>query len=232
MNSTDTEIIACHGWGMSSAFWDPLFEQFDDSYSINKYDRGYFSHPNTPQFSEAAGKKNVLFTHSLGLHLCSDDIVSSADHLVVMGGFMNFQPIDDSEQEKTKLLLRQMLSQFVESPKKVLEEFYTNASQPAGSSPKIPENLNHELLLEDLNLFLEDQFPRQRFFDVPKITIIHGTDDHIVSRHQAREMYHELRYHSQYFELKQSGHLFPFTNPGACFEIIQSVLSSKVEVDA
>ena len=231
MDSSNTEIIACHGWAMTSSFWNPLIEYFDEDYRFKKSDRGYFSDPNSPEFSEKNGKLKVLLTHSLGLHWCSDDLVNSADHLVIMGGFLNYQPFENSKQNRSKLMLREMLSQFVEAPKKVLEEFYRKASQPAGSYPKVPESLNHELLLEDLNLFLEDQFPRQRFFDVPQITILHGTDDHVVSRHQAREMYHELRYYSQYFELKQSGHLFPFTNPGACYEIIKSVLSSRTEVD-
>ncbi len=228
MSDKQIQLIAYHGWGMDATFWKPLFELFDANISATASDRGYFSDAKNETFDKKTSGKKVVLTHSLGLHWCDDDVLNKADHLIVLGGFLNFHPADKKENRKSKLILREMLSQFVESPEKVLQQFYENASSPSKNSLSIPENLNHDMLLGDLTLFMEDHFRQQRLFELPEITIIHGSQDRIVSHHQAREMYHALRYSSQYFELKNAGHLFPIYSKETCHEFIKSVLSSEV----
>jgi len=213
---------------MDATFWNPLFELFDAGFSAKASDRGYFSDSKSETFDPDKPGKKVVLTHSLGLHWCDDDVLNQADHLIILGGFLNFHPADKKENRKSRLILREMLSQFVESPEKVLQQFYENASSPSENTLSIPEELNHDILLGDLTLFMEDHFRQQRLFEVPDVTIIHGSKDRIVSHHQAREMYHALRYSSQYFELKNAGHLFPIYSKKACFNFIKSVLSSEV----
>ncbi|MEX0661086.1 MAG: alpha/beta hydrolase [Balneolaceae bacterium] len=228
MPDNQLQLIAYHGWGMGATFWNPLFELFDDTISAQASDRGYFSESKSAEFNTKISGKKVILTHSLGLHWCDDEVLSKADHLIILGGFLNFHPADKKESRKSKLILREMLSQFVESPQKVLQQFYENASSPSKNSIAVPENLNHDVLLGDLTLFMEDHFRQQRLFEVPEISIIHGSKDQIVSHHQAREMYHALRYSSQYFELKNAGHLFPIYSKKTCYNFIKSVLSSEV----
>lgn len=228
MADNQLQLIAYHGWGMDATFWNPLFELFDTNISSKASDRGYFSDSKKEEFDTKISGKKVVLTHSLGLHWCDDNVLNQADHLIILGGFLNFHPADKKESRKSKLILREMLSQFVESPKKVLQQFYEKASSPSANSLTIPENLNHDVLLGDLTLFMEDHFRQQRLFEVPEISIIHGAKDRIVSHHQAREMYHALRYSSQYFELMNAGHLFPIYAKETCYDFIKSVLSSEV----
>lgn len=228
MSDKQIQLIAYHGWAMEASFWNPLFELFDANIFATASDRGYFSESKNAEFDIKFSGKKVVLTHSLGLHWCDDEVLNQADHLIILGGFLNFHPAEKKENRKSKLILREMLSQFVESPKKVLHQFFENASSPSQNNIAIPENLNHDVLLGDLTLFMEDHFRQQRLFEVPEITIIHGSKDRIVSHHQAREMYHALRYSSQYFEIKNAGHLFPIYSKESCNDFIKSVLSSEV----
>lgn len=221
----DTHIIAYHGWGFSAGFWDPLRFILDDGIRFETAERGYFSAPSRPQFDEEQSIRKIVLAHSYGLHWCDRDVLSQTDHLVIMGGFLNFHPEEVNEHRRSKLVLRQMLSQFVKAPKTVLKQFYNNTFFPQKPSFKLPSNLNHDLLLADLSDLDRDEQSHQKVHNLDSITILHGSEDLIVHKHSAREMYRALRYRSQYFEILNAGHAFPVTHAEKCLEILNPILA-------
>lgn len=221
-------VIACHGWGFSRVFWNPLRNLIDGKFHFEVAERGYFASATSPQFTPSStGHLNVLITHSYGLHWCSDELLKQADHLIIMGGFLQFHPDEVNEKKRSKLIVRQMLSRFVEEPIEVLEQFYKNCFYPQKSGLKPPGNINHDLLLADLSDMQYDRQPRQRIFDMNMITILHGADDLVVHKQSARQMFNELKYRSQYFEIVRAGHAFPITHADKCLEILKTVTESE-----
>lgn len=224
MNKKPVQVIAYHGWGFDNSFWKPLQSQLKPNVLFKAADRGYFSNDISPDFETEEPATKVVFTHSFGLHWCPDNVLEQADHLMIFGGFMNFHPAPENENKRSKLVIRQMLSQFVESPAIVLEQFYKNSFHPQIPAWQPPDSLHHDLLLSDLSNIQQDSQPQQRIFDVDALTILHGSDDLIVPRETARDMFHSLRYRSQYFEIMQAGHAFPVTHIEKCAEIFNTVI--------
>lgn len=215
--------MAYHGWGFDSNIWQPLREKFDPYVKFDCADRGYFSDSSEPSWKKDPQTEKLLFVHSYGLHWCSKEIIQQADHLVMISSFLNFHPAEKKEYKRSKLLLRKMLAQFVESPELVLEKFYKDTYYPEEIKLHAPSNLNHDLLLSDLSDLDQDNRKNAQVFDMGSITIIHGAKDQIVSNETARDMYKKLRLRSQYFEIKKGGHGLPFTHSSKIFEILNSL---------
>lgn len=229
MNKQPVQVIAYHGWGFDASFWKPLQSQLKSKVQFTAADRGYFSKEKDPEFTPDESSTKIVLTHSFGLHWCPDKVLEQADHLMVLGGFLNFHPSLENENKRSKLVIRQMLSQFVESPETVLEQFYKSSFHPQQNTWEPPESLHHDLLLSDLSNIQQDSQPQQRIFDVDALTILHGSDDLIVPRQTARDMYHSLRYRSQYFEIMNAGHAFPVTHIEKCAEIFNTVIFTNGE---
>lgn len=226
MNAADIEVIAFHGWGFDSSFWQPL-QQNLDQISFLFADRGYFLEPSNPEFSKPNASYKVVMAHSNGMHTCPDEILNQADHLFILGGFLRFYPSQRILRKKKKLMVRQWITQLVDQPENVLIEFYKYCFEPEDQQLRPAKEIDHDKLLNDLTVLDEDNYSLQRFFDVPNITILHGSSDQIISQDEAREMYHSLRFNSQYFEILNTGHSFPFTHPQKTADIIQTVLSEN-----
>lgn len=227
MPDPKTHVVACHGWGFSRTFWNPIRDLLDDTFIFDVAERGYFSKKKTPKFCTNSDLSKVLITHSYGLHWCSDTLLKQADHLIIMGGFLQFHPQNKDEGSRSKLIVRQMLSHFVEKPDEVLKQFYKNSFHPTKTNLNAPKDMDHDLLLADLSDLHRDLQPRQRIFDMNNITIIHGSDDLIVQKQNARQMFNELKYRSQYFEILRAGHAFPVTHADKCLEIIKTVIEPE-----
>lgn len=227
MPDPKTHVIACHGWGFNRTFWNPIHDLLDNTFIFDVAERGYFSEKKAPEFCANPDLLKVLITHSYGLHWCSDSLLKQADHLIVMGGFLQFHPNKKDEGRRSKLIVQQMLSHFVKKPLEVLEQFYKNSFHPSKTKLNAPKDMDHDLLLADLSDLHRDLQPRQRIFDMNNITIIHGSDDLIVQKQNARQMFNELKYRSQYFEILRAGHAFPVTHADKCLEIIKTVIDPK-----
>jgi pimeloyl-[acyl-carrier protein] methyl ester esterase len=219
-----THIIAYHGWGFTASFWDSIKKYLHGGVLFESADRGYFSKPSNPDFNGSRSGNKVVFTHSFGLHWCENEVLEAADHLVIFSGYLNFHPSQQDEFRRSKLVLRQMLSQFVKEPETVLKQFYRNSFFPQQNDVSIPDSINHDLLLADLSKIDSDEHGKQRIFDSKSITILHGSDDLIVDKSGARDMYHSLRYRSQYFEIMNAGHALPVTHAEKSSEIINSLI--------
>lgn len=224
MPKAEIHIIAFHGWGFDASFWNSIKSKLSGRIKFSAADRGYFKKVVNPVFTNEAGIQKIIFTHSFGLHLCPDELLSQCDHLVIFGGFLRFYPGDKKGRIKKKLSVKQWTTQIIEAPQDVLKQFYSYAFAPDDVSIKPPHILDHDRLLSDLTRLDRDNNHLQRFYEVPKITILHGADDQIVSQETARNMYHSLRFNSQYFELLNAGHAFPVTHSKKCVDIVHTVL--------
>lgn len=227
MSKTDIEVIAFHGWGFDSSFWNPIKSILSEEFTFKCADRGYFLKPYSPEYDESDSTQKVVFAHSNGVHTCSDTTLNEADHLFIFGGFLRFYSDNRIDRKKKKLLVRQWITQIIDQPKRVLNQFYKFCFEPDEQQLHPSLNVDHDKLLNDLTKLDNDDNDLQRFYDVPQITILHGSDDQIISQDQARKMYHSLRFNSQYFEILNTGHSFPFTHPKKCADIIKTVLSEK-----
>jgi pimeloyl-[acyl-carrier protein] methyl ester esterase len=221
------QVLAYHGWGFDTSIWKPLQANLEPNVDFKAADRGYFSDSYSPSWDDSLSSEKLLLVHSYGLHWCDQSVLQNADHLVIISGFLKFHPIPEEKYKRSKFFLRKMQSQFVESPKKVLQKFYERVFHPEEPKIEVPGNLRHDLLLSDLGDLDHDNRKNANIFDMNSITIFHGAEDQIVDNELAREMFSKLRLRSQYFEVKKAGHAIPFTHSSKIFEILNSLLQIK-----
>ncbi|MDZ7719393.1 MAG: alpha/beta hydrolase [Balneolaceae bacterium] len=224
MSDKKYQVIAYHGWGFDPSIWQPLQEKMTPSAHFQAADRGYFSGSMLPSWDESLNSEKLLLVHSYGLHWCDSEVLQKADHLVIISGFLKFHPESGKEYKRSKFALRKMQSQFVDSPRKVLQKFYERVFYPQEPELDLPKNLQHDLLLSDLGDLDHDNRQNADIFDTNSITIIHGSEDKIVNNELARYMFSKLRLRSQYFEIKKAGHGVPYTHSSKIFEILNSLL--------
>ena len=220
----DLEILAYHGWGFDSSIWSPLRKQFPNNASWKNSDRGYFSKPTSPHFTEKSGTKMVL-THSFGLHLCPNEILDRADTLIIYSGFLHFHPQAAQFRRRSKQVVAEMISKFKERPYDVLKAFYRNVFHPEKEFDLPPKTINNELLLEDLKLLNKNKRALPSLKKNAKVFIFHGADDAIVPKHKGRDLYQKFGKQAQYFEIKQSGHGLPLTQADRCWRMIESEIT-------
>jgi pimeloyl-[acyl-carrier protein] methyl ester esterase len=220
MKHPHIHIIAYHGWGISKDAWKPWQKFFSDSIQFDAADRGYFGKPFKPIFNPSCNKK-VVFAHSFGLHWCDQALLKEADLLVLFSGFLKFHPEPKKQEQNSILKLQQMMGRFVEKPVEVLQTYYKDLFHP-NKPLAIPEgSLNHELLLEDLSLLHTSEIGLQILHQVPFIKIFHGSEDKIIPKKSARDLYHQLRHRSQYYEILHKGHSLAFTDADSCYPILK-----------
>lgn len=227
MSNKKYHVLAYHGWGFNPSIWKSLEHELSPFVDFDAANRGYFSDSYLPSWNGSTETENVLLVHSYGLHWVDQEVIQKADHLVILGGFLNFHPNSEKEHKRSKLTLRKMQSQFVDAPEKVLSTFYKQVFHPEQASMDVPGNFRHDLLLSDLGDLDRDNRNNAEIFDMNSITIIHGAEDQIVSNEVARNMYSKLRLRSQYFEIKKAGHGIPVTHSSKIFEILNSLLRIK-----
>lgn len=215
-------IIAYHGWGFDRACWQPwkdLFAQQGEDLLMS--DRGYFNAPSLPVMP-ITDHKTIVLVHSYGLHLCPLEQLQRAELLVLFSSFLSFHPWSESKRRRSHLMLAQMMTQFEANPQSVLEKFKAKCYHPVSweRSSDSSTALNSELLLrdlEDLNICSLDVALLKK---IPKILILHGVQDRIVSVEKGQELSEHLPDNSQYIEIEQAGHGLPFTHTDTCWSWI------------
>lgn len=221
MDKQKGEVIACHGWGFDASCWNGWKRYVEPDFDFRTFERGYFSaDARSPEFSTDPGLKIVL-AHSFGLHLCKKTNISDADLLIIFGGFIHFHPSAAQFKRRSKMILDQMISRFVNQPTQVLEKFYQNVFYPQNPWNVPDKEQNEELLLSDLKTLNNAVLNIETLKKVPKISILHGFDDGIVPRRKGRQLYNELRLQSKYFEIKKAGHALPFTHSDRCWSFVE-----------
>lgn len=225
-----TTIIAYHGWGFDRTCWQPwknlLAQRGDD---LITSDRGYFHSSSLPLTSPTADYRTILIAHSYGLHLCPSEQLQRADLLVLFSSFLAFHPQSKVKRRRSLLMLSQMMTQFETSPQSVLETFRTKCYYPVPWERSSDSNkaLNSELLLHDLKDLNICSLDVSLLKKIPKILILHGAQDRIVSVEKGRELFEHLPDNSQYIEIEQAGHGLPFTHIDTCWSWILQRLGTE-----
>jgi pimeloyl-[acyl-carrier protein] methyl ester esterase len=224
-----TTIIAYHGWGFDRTCWQPwkdLFAQRGEDLFMS--DRGYFT-PSALSITSPTDHRTIVLAHSYGLHLCPAEQLQRADLLVLFSSFLAFHPQLELKRRRSLLMLSQMMTQFETNPQSVLETFKAKCYHPVAweRSSDSSKALNSELLLHDLKSLDVCLFDVALLKKIPKILILHGAQDRIVSVEKGRELFQHLPDNSQYIEIEQAGHGLPFTHIDACWSWICQRLDAE-----
>ena len=216
-----TDIIAYHGWGYAPTCWQPWQVMNQPGWRMQRFDRGYFGTPFSPSF-EAAASTKIIFAHSYGLHLCPKPQLQQADWLIIFSSFIHFHPEDDRIKRRSVQILDQMVRQFQDQPKLVLDNFRSKCCSPASCAEATPTDFDQELLLEDLKQLGLSTVDMGELERIPHLLILQGDRDRIVSPAQAQQL-HEKLPTSQYFLIENAGHALPFTHFQECWSIWQQL---------
>ncbi|HYW36081.1 MAG TPA: alpha/beta hydrolase [Balneolaceae bacterium] len=225
---SDIEILAYHGWGFDARCWNNWEMLMPDSIDWKSMDRGYFREPRSPEFSASTPTK-IVFTHSFGLHQCSDEVTQKADILVIFSGFLRFHPTAAQFRRRSKQVVNQMIRQFQDEPLKVLKVFYRNVYHPQKTFELPREIRDTSLLLEDLKKLNTRERSLPSVKENANIFIFHGTDDAIVPKRKGRGLFDKFGNKAQYFEIQNSGHALPMTHAEKCWQMIQPEILHPVQ---
>jgi len=216
----DCQFYAYHGWGFDAHLWKHWQEPLKPFGTFNAYDRGYFKEPKTLGAVKPS-EKSVLISHSYGLHWIEENQLAHADMLIILSGFLSFHPYAAQYRRRSRLIMQEMINQFEINPEQVLRKFYENCFAPQEAPETGFRDLNHRLMLEDLQLLQNAELEIDTLKKVGKICILHGSEDQIVPYKKGRQLYTHLQGHSQYFEIRDAGHALPLTHHQQCIEFIK-----------
>lgn len=216
--TADLQIIAFHGWAFSGSYWEPWAERLSDFGHFQSYDRGYFNKPREIEITSS--NYSILIAHSFGLHFIDEKLFEQADLLVITGGFLHFHPYAAQYKRRSRLVLREMINNMEVKPEEVLKQFYQNCYAPQEYNGREINEINHQLMLDDLQKLQTSQLDAELLKKAGKICILHGSEDHIVPKKKGREIYTQLSEKARYFEIKDAGHALPFTHHQQCLDFI------------
>lgn len=216
----ECQFTLYHGWGFDSSLWRHWQGALEPLGRFSAYDRGYFKTAKAPRDPDPT-EKSVLISHSYGLHWIGEDQLNRADMLIIVSGFLYFHPYAAQYRRRSRLVMQEMINQFEINPEKVLKKFYQNCFAPQAPHETEFQDLDHRLLLEDLQLLQNAELDIDKLKRVDKICILHGYKDQIVPNKKGRQLYTQLQEHSQYFEIKNAGHALPLTHHRQCIEFIK-----------
>lgn len=216
---SDCQIIAYHGWGFGADFWQGWGQSLSDIGQFGAVDRGYFNDPHQVTVSQQ-GNPVVFVTHSLGLHMIEESLFDEVDLLIVIGGFLHFHPYAAQYKRRSRFVLQEMINDFEVHPKETLHKFYENCYAPQDPPEDDITDINHQLLLDDLNALQISERNPETLQKADRICIFHGSKDHIVPNKKGRQIYNQCQQKARYFELKDAGHALPKTHHEQCMEFI------------
>jgi pimeloyl-[acyl-carrier protein] methyl ester esterase len=202
-------------------------EKSDLDIQFDRADRGYSGTSQSFQFDKS-DRKNVMITHSFGLHWCPEEQLRSADLLVVIGGFLQFHPQTAQFRRRSRRMLTRMIEEMHSDPEKVMYRFLENCYLPEPVEEREEwKQVNLMQLIEDLNRLNRAELQGELLKKIPKLCILHGSKDRIVSKSKAREIYNRVYSSSRYMEIKEAGHAVPFTQPERCWSFIEPELAAE-----
>jgi len=207
-------FIFQHGWGFSSAVWN-AWRTYEYGGNCQFLDRGYWGRAVEPRLTN---HRNVLVTHSLGLHF-AEPCFAEVDCLVILSGFEHFHGKSISSGRFTHKHIKRMLARIHEDADGLLADFYRDCG--CSLSPGCHPDLS--LLEDDLHLLDTSHAALQKMQAIPKILLLHGAVDRIVAPDRARELNRALPGSVLEF-IPQAGHGLPCTHADVCWRIIKDFL--------
>lgn len=226
----DCQFFAFHGWGFAGSDWQSWRSNLSEYGTFQTYDRGYFTDPN--EITLSRDSLTVLISHSFGLHFIEQPFFEQADLLIVNSGFLYFHPYTAQYKRRSRLILQEMINSMEVKPEEVLQEFYENCYPPKNFPGREIVDLDHQLLLDDLQKLQSSEMDPQLLKKVGKICILHGSDDRIVPKRKGREIYTQFGEKSRYFEVKGAGHALPFTHHRQCLDFIIPEIEELIKINA
>ncbi|MEX0721312.1 MAG: hypothetical protein WD059_11630 [Balneolaceae bacterium] len=217
------EIIAYHGWGFGSDFWNPWKDLLPREVIFKTAGRGYFFEEIKPRFSNSESPK-ILFLHSFGLHWCPPKQIERADCIVIFNGFRTFHPEEEPAKTMSERVLRKMISGFKKDPQKVLSEFWKNTFHPFEASYKNTSEIDSSLLLKDLELLDSSRFNTASFQDGKPIISIDGGRDKILGKPRGKEFTELTKRDAVYHFIQEAGHSLPATFASDCWSFINAMI--------
>lgn len=222
----EIEIIAFHGWGLSSHFWNEWKSLIPDNVSFVSANRGYFNDPETPAFSRGSHFK-LLMVHSFGLHWCPHDLFLKANAIAIFNSFEQLQPAEGTHALTMQKVLNNMVHTFQSDPDLVLSKFFNNVFYPEKKIPEILPvgSMNKELLLKDLEIMSKTIFDLNVLDRTKPIMYIEGGRDKILQIPRA-ERFAQLsggNFISHF--IKQAGHALPVTHFQESWSYISTMIA-------
>lgn len=234
------EIILQHGWAFDKTCWrgwmPHLRENQECDITIQTPDRGYFGEATKVEPFQHKDSVKVVVAHSLGLHLLPTEILKSCDLLVLASSFSKFHggsPLDVKRSERTISLMQKRLQ---ETPMDVLDEFYSNCYHPLLTSQMLlmrntQKEVNLDLLENDLQLLDENVFDLEIISKIPKILLVHGSEDGIVNTSHSHALSESLPT-SSLVVFEGAGHSLPLTHVAPVWICLRNKLRSLLAVNA
>ncbi|MTI88025.1 MAG: hypothetical protein FH748_08660 [Balneolaceae bacterium] len=221
------EIIAYHGWGFSSDFWDVWKKSVPSSVKIKTADRGYFFEKKSPVFSSNNRSLKLLFLHSFGAHWCPAEQLMQADIVIIFNGFKTFHPEDKREKNKSRLLLNRMINRFEDKPQQVLADFLANSFYPENKDITFNRDWDNKLLINDLKRLGESDFNLKLLSKNGKnvqIFSLEGGKDKILRRSAGKAFTTLTDQKAVYHFVKEAGHALPVTHTQDCWSFINAMI--------
>ncbi len=233
------EIILQHGWGFDKSSWrgwmPHLRENPDLEIAIQTPDRGYFGEAKDAKPFDSSAAVKIVVVHSLGLHLIEEEILRSADLLVLASSFKQFHNGSITEQRRSRKAIQMMLRRIEDEPLEVLNDFYTNCYHPLLTSHMLlmrnSGTINPDLLIDDLQLLDTNTFDLETISHVPKILLVHGSADEIVDPTHSHQMQEELP-NASLVVFDGAGHSLPLTHVAPVWISLRNSLRHLVSINA
>ena len=229
LEPASVELYFMHGWGFNSQIWQEWTLPSLGNVVRNKFDRGYFSKANMT-FPLDSHALRVLIVHSFGLHMVPKELFAKIDFLVLISSFNNFltNSNDDRVQKKKLAIMRR---KFSTHPKEVLADFYLECGIDAVKEAAFVtfETLNQDFLKTDLDLLVTSSFDLALLSSIPRILLLHGENDRVVSINQSKILQSKLS-NSHLFIIPQGEHALPLLNYRECADLVEAMLLPILEL--
>lgn len=220
-----------HGWGYDQKIWTNWIDYIPGRFFLGE--RGYFYkaplliNP-VERNSKDPSEKNIIITHSLGLHFIPNASFKHCDFLIVISGFQEFHPRNPNSYAFSLRTIKKMESELSQKNIDVLVKFHQKSIKPLSAFPiHLPqEDPDWKKLISDLHLLNHSKLNVNELQKIPKILLFHGENDSIVSKKKSLELAEKLP-NSQMIVFPKDGHALPLSNPQKCLNEILKRLNSN-----
>ena len=128
------QIITQHGWAFDSSLWKELKKIYiKNNWIWQDNERSYFNKTfASPKWinNNSYKRKNIIITHSLGIHLIDKNTLINASHAIFINSFYQFIPDNKDKKLIIKSLERMKKKLNTQEIKPMLNEFYKNSYFP------------------------------------------------------------------------------------------------------
>ena len=182
------QVIAAHGWAGDATVWRGWQRRFEAlGWHWDAVERGYGQRlPHQPTWTEQPGQRLVI-VHSLGMHLLPENVLRTADAVVILAGFAAFVP-GGAAGRALAVALKGMASCLGTADESgMLRKFLTRCASPLPLSA-LPNNQllqgldppGRQRLQQDLTLLQQCRDLPEGWPKAAKVLVVQGEQDAIV----------------------------------------------------